>query len=70
MTSNPAQWQYLFTPTVADNRSATETRTIKLHPSDQPDGNVIEVTVTNVNTSDFDKKYFRLIEVRPDWKAV
>lgn len=70
MTSNPTQWQYLFSPDVSDNRAAGEQRKIKLIPSNEPDGNVIEVTVTKVSDGTFDKKYFRLIEVSPTWKDV
>lgn len=70
MASNPTLWQYLFNPDVVDARTATESRVIKLHPSNDADGNVIEITVTNVNNGNTDKRYFRLIEVKPDWKAV
>lgn len=70
MASNPQQWQYLFSPDVADNRGPGEQRRIKLHPSNDPNGNVIEVTVTQVSTGAVDKRYFRLIEVAPDWREV
>lgn len=70
MTSNPSQWQYLFSPDVSDNRAAGEQRKIKLHPSPEANENIIEVTVTKVSDGSFDKKYFRLTEVSPTWKDV
>ncbi len=70
MTSNPQQWQYVFSPPMGDMRSTVEERVLKLHPSDDPSGNVIEITVTNTQTGAVDKRFFRLTEVRPDWENV
>lgn len=68
MTSNPTLWQYMFSPDVVDNRGGDQRR-IKLHPSSDPNGNIIEVSVTQPNTAT-DKRYFRLTEVEPTWKDV
>lgn len=58
----------MFSPDVDDNRAPGEKRRITLHPSDVPDENVIEVTVTTVSSGTEDVRYFRLTEVEPTWR--